>query len=76
MDPVSFLYCRNTSFELGPSKKNASMMPLSDIKCESICGGAVDPDTKFTIEETTFWSAGPKISTQVSAAFNQKIPAV
>jgi hypothetical protein len=35
-----------------------------------------DPDTKFTIEETTFWSAVPKISTQVSAAFNQKIPAV
>ena len=76
MDPVSLLYCRNTSFGLGPSMKNVSMMPLSDIKWESIWGGAVDLDTKFTIEETTFWSAGPKISTQVSAAFNQKTPAV
>jgi hypothetical protein len=76
VDPVSFAYCRNTSFGFGPSMKNVSMMPLSDIKCESTWGGVADPDTKFTIDETTFWSAVPKISTHVSAAFNQKMPAV
>lgn len=52
------------------------MIPDSDIKWASTCASALAPETKFTIEDNTFWSWEFKISTQVSAAFNQKTPTV
>lgn len=73
--PVNFVYWMKACEGLGPSSKNASTFPPSDMKCASTLGRVFPPDTKFNIEDTTFSLPTPR-STQVSVGFSQNSPVV